>query len=44
MPLAMSERNAVDLALLRIQAQDGSLAGVQNYLRGLGAHSEQAKR
>lgn len=44
MPLAMSERNAVDLALLRIQAQDGSLAGVQYYLRGLGAHSEQAKR
>ena len=44
MPLDITEAQARSAALLRIQQQDGRVEGVQTFLRGLGAHSEQAKR
>ncbi len=43
MPLEIPETVAVHLAANRIREQDGDTHGVQNFLRGLGAHSEQAK-
>ena len=44
MPLEISEDAAISLAVRRIVSNDGDATGVQSYLRGLGAHSEQARR
>lgn len=44
MPLMCTEEVAVNLATKKITANQGDVAGVKSYLRGIGAHSEQAKR
>lgn len=44
MPLSVSEDTAISLAVRKIISNDGDSTGVQTFLRGLGAHSEQARR
>lgn len=44
MPLEISEDAAISLAVRKITDSGGDVTGVQRYLRGLGAHSEQARK
>lgn len=44
MPLEISEDTAISLAVRKIVSNDGDVTGVQSYLRGLGAHYEQARK